>query len=240
MSGERLPPVEIEPERPADAAVILMHGLGADGHDFETLVFELQLPAASAIRWVFPHAPVRPVTLNGGAPMRAWFDIIGLDRRSEEDKAGVRESAKGIRDLIRRERERGIPADRIVLAGFSQGGAMALYTALRETERLAGVLALSSCMPLATTLESEAHPANAAVSVFMAHGTVDPIVPMALGEASRDHLQSLGYDVDWRTYPMPHSLCADEVADVREWLLRVLPVLGEERAASTPAPTAGP
>ncbi len=237
MSGERLPPVEIKPERSADAAVILMHGLGADGHDFETLVPELRLPPTSAIRWVFPHAPVRPVTLNGGMPMRAWFDVIGLDRRSEEDTAGIREAAKGIRDLIRRERERGVPADRIVLAGFSQGGAMALYSGLREPERLAGVLALSSYMPLVATLEAEAHPANVAVPIFMAHGTVDPVVAMALGEASRDHLQSLGYDVDWRTYPMPHSLCADEVADIREWLLRVLPVLGEVRAASAPAPT---
>lgn len=222
MSDERLPPVEIEPERPADAAVILMHGLGADGHDFETLVPELRLPAESAIRWVFPHAPVRPVTLNGGMPMRAWFDILGLDRRSEEDTAGVRAAASDIRELVRRERERGIPGDRIVLAGFSQGGAMALYSGLREPERLAGVLALSTYMPLATTLEAEAHPANVAVPIFMAHGTLDPVVAMALGETSRDHLQSLGYDVDWRTYPMPHSLCADEVADIREWLLRIL------------------
>jgi len=222
VSDERLPPVEIEPERPADAAVILMHGLGADGHDFQTLVPELRLPPTSAIRWVFPHAPVRPVTLNGGMPMRAWFDVLGLDRRSEEDTAGVRAAARDIRELVRRERERGIPADRIVLAGFSQGGAMALYNGLREPERLAGVLALSTYMPLLATLEAEAHPANVAVPIFMAHGTLDPVVAMTLGETSRDHLQSLGYDVDWRTYPMPHSLCADEVADIREWLLRIL------------------
>ena len=218
-----LPAVEIEPERPADSAVILMHGLGADGHDFETLVFELRLPAASAIRWVFPHAPIRPVTLNGGLPMRAWYDIIGLDRRSEEDEAGVRESAGGISALVQRERERGIPSDRIVLAGFSQGGAMALHTALRETERVAGVLALSTYLPLARTLEAEAHPANAAVPIFMAHGVADPIVPLALGEGSRDRLREQGHEVDWRTYPMPHSVCAEEVADIREWLLGVLP-----------------
>jgi phospholipase/carboxylesterase len=221
-----LPAVEIEPERPPDSAVVLMHGLGADGHDFETLVFELHLPAASAIRWVFPHAPIRPVTLNGGLPMRAWYDIIGLDRRSEEDEAGVRESADGIRALVRRERERGIPAERIVLAGFSQGGAMALFTALREPERLAGVLALSTYVPLAHTLEAEAHAANATVPVFMAHGTLDPIVPTTLGEGARDLLLSRGYDVVWHTYPMPHSVCADEVADIREWLLRVLPAQG--------------
>jgi phospholipase/carboxylesterase len=223
VSGAQLPTVEIEPDRTADAAVILMHGLGADGHDFETLVFELRLPADSAIRWVFPHAPIRPVTLNGGMPMRAWYDIIGLDRRSEEDEAGVRASADGIRGLVRRERERGIPSERIVLAGFSQGGAMALFTALREPERLAGVLALSTYVPLATTLQDEAHRANATVPIFMAHGTLDPIVPMALGEGARDLLRSRGYEVDWHTYPMPHSVSAEEVADVREWLLRALP-----------------
>ena len=226
MSAELLHAVEIEPERPADAAVILMHGLGADGHDFETLVFELKLPPGSAIRWVFPHAPIRPVTLNGGMPMRAWFDIVGLERRSEEDEAGIRESGEGVRALVGREKERGIPAERIVLAGFSQGGAMALFTALREPERLAGVLALSTYVPLAATLEDEAHPAGAAVPIFMAHGTLDPIVPMALGEGARDLLRSRGYDVVWHTYPMPHSVSADEVADIREWLLRILPPRG--------------
>ena len=224
MSAQLLPTVEVEPEGPADAAVVLMHGLGADGHDFETLVFELRLPAASAIRWVFPHAPIRPVTLNGGMPMRAWFDIIGLDRRSEEDESGIRESAEAVRALVEREKERGIPAKRIVLAGFSQGGAMALHTALRENERLAGVVALSTYLPLDETLEAEVHLANAAVPIFQAHGTGDPIVPITLGEASRDRLRALGYEVDWRTYPMPHSVCAEEVADLREWLLGVLPV----------------
>ncbi len=222
MSAGLLPAVEIEPERPADAAVILMHGLGADGHDFETLVFELKLPPDAAIRWVFPHAPIRPVTLNGGMPMRAWFDIIGLDRRSEEDEAGIRESGDKIRDLVHREKERGIPADRIVLAGFSQGGAMALHTGLREDERLAGVLALSTYLPLARRVGAEAHPANAGVPIFMAHGTADPIVPIALGEGSRDRLRSQGREVEWHTYPMPHSVCAEEVADIREWLRGVL------------------
>jgi phospholipase/carboxylesterase len=223
VSDALLPAVEIEPETSADGAVILMHGLGADGHDFETLVFELKLPRESALRWIFPHAPIRPVTLNGGLPMRAWFDIVGLDRRSEEDEAGIRQSAEGIQRLVRRERERGIRAERIVLAGFSQGGAMALHTALREPERLAGVLALSTYLPLSDTVESEAHPANAAVPIFQAHGTADPIVPISLGEGSRDRLREQGYEVDWRTYPMPHSVCAAEVADIREWLLRVLP-----------------
>jgi phospholipase/carboxylesterase len=224
LSADLLPAVEIEPEGPADAAVILMHGLGADGHDFETLVFELRLPPESAIRWVFPHAPIRPVSLNGGMPMRAWFDILGLDRRSEEDEAGIRGSGEGVRALVHREEERGIPAERIVLAGFSQGGAVALHTALRETERLAGVIALSTYLPLAGTLAAEAHPANATVPIFMAHGTADPIVPVTLGEGSRDRLRVQGYPVDWHTYPMPHSVCAEEVADIREWLLGVLPV----------------
>jgi phospholipase/carboxylesterase len=223
LSRQPLPAVEVEPEGPADAAVVLMHGLGADGHDFETLVFELRLPAASAIRWVFPHAPIRPVTLNGGLPMRAWFDIVGLDRRSEEDEEGIRASAEEVRALVRREKERGIPADRIVLAGFSQGGAMALHTALREPERLAGVLALSTYLPLPSTLEAERHPANAAVPIFQAHGTADPVVPLSFGEASRDALLGHGYAVGWHTYPMPHSVSAEEVADVREWLLGVLP-----------------
>jgi phospholipase/carboxylesterase len=223
VSEALLPAVEVESEGPADSAVILMHGLGADGHDFETLVFELDLPPESAIRWVFPHAPVRPVTLNGGMAMRAWFDILGLDHRSKEDEAGIRASAEDVRGLIRRERERGIAAERIVLAGFSQGGAMALHTALREPERLAGVLALSTYLPLRNTLEAEAHPANAAVPIFQAHGTADPIVALSLGEGSRDLLRARGYEVDWRTYPMPHSVCADEVSDIREWLLGVLP-----------------
>jgi phospholipase/carboxylesterase len=216
--------VEVPPSLPARASVILMHGLGADGHDFEPLVPELRLAEAAAIRWVFPHAPVRPVTLNGGVRMRAWYDIAAIDRRAAEDETGIRESADGLRALIRRERARGIPSERIVLAGFSQGGAMALHTGLREAERLAGIVALSTYLPLARTLEAEAHPANAAVSIFMAHGMFDPIVPLPLGEGSRDRLRSRGYEVDWRTYPTAHAVCAEEVADLRRWLLRVLPL----------------
>jgi phospholipase/carboxylesterase len=223
VSAPRLETVEVEPARPADAAVILMHGLGADGHDFESLVPELRLPPWPAIRWVFPHAPQRPVTINGGARMRAWYDIVGLDRHAPQDEAGIRESAEAVRVLLQLERTRGIAAHRIVLSGFSQGGAMALFTGLREPERLAGVLALSSYLPLSPTLAAEAHPANAAVPILMAHGTFDPVVPMPLGEGSRDLLRSRGYEVDWRTYPMPHTVCAEEAADIRAWLLRVLP-----------------
>jgi phospholipase/carboxylesterase len=201
-----------------------MHGLGADGHDFEPVASELRL--GPAVRWVFPHAPVRAVTINGGARMRAWYDILGFDRNAAEDEHGIRESAAGIRALVEREEQRGIAAGRIVLAGFSQGGAMALHTALREPERLAGVIALSTYVPLASKLEAESHPANAAVPVFMGHGTWDDIVPLALGERSRDALRSHGYDVEWHTYPMPHSVCPEEIAQMRDWLVRVLPARG--------------
>ena len=215
--------VEIEPRSRADASVVLLHGLGADGHDFESLVPELRLPASTAVRWVFPHAPVRPVTINGGARMRAWYDITGFDRRALQDEAGIRESAETVRTLVEREHERGIASDRIVLAGFSQGGAIALFAGLRQPARLAGILALSTYLPLADRLAAEAHPANAAVPILLAHGTSDPIVPLALAEGSRALLRERGYEVDFRTYPMPHSLCAEEVTDIREWLIRVLP-----------------
>jgi phospholipase/carboxylesterase len=217
--------VEVEPSRPADAAVVLLHGLGADGHDFESLVPELRLPSSPAIRWVFPHAPVQAVTLNGGLRMRAWYDILGLDRRAAQDERGIRASAETAAALLRRESERGIPSERLVLAGFSQGGAIALFAGLRYPHRLAGILALSTYLPLDASLAAEAHPANAAVPVFQAHGRLDAVVPPALGQGTRDLLLGRGYDLDWRTYPMPHSLCAEEVADIRAWLLRVLPAL---------------
>ena len=220
MSLPPLETVEVEPAVPADAAVVLMHGLGADGHDFEPVAHEMGLPA---VRWVFPHAPVRRITMNGGYPMRAWYDIEGLDRRAREDEHGLGASAAGVRALVEREKERGIPVDRIVLAGFSQGGAVALFTALRHPERLGGVIALSTYLPLAAKLAEHAHPANAAAPIFMAHGLHDMVVPTALGEGSRDALLACGYDVDWHTYPMPHSVCAEEIADLRGWLRRVLP-----------------
>jgi phospholipase/carboxylesterase len=214
--------VIVEPTSPARSSVILFHGLGADGHDFESIVAELRLPAALATRFVFPHAPIRPVTLNGGYRMRAWYDLYGLDRRSREDGAGIRESAEVAHRLIRREGELGIAADHVVLAGFSQGGAVALYAGLRHPKRLAGILALSTYLPLLDTLAAEAHPANAALSIFMAHGRVDPVVPLGLAEESKDALLARGLPVDWRTYPMPHSVSAEEIADIHTWLLRVL------------------
>jgi phospholipase/carboxylesterase len=218
--------VRIEPTEKPDSAVILMHGLGADGHDFESLVPELSLPSVPSIRWIFPHAQVRPVTINGGLSMPAWFDIMDIDHRGAEDESGIRESAAAIGALVRAERESGIVPDRIILAGFSQGGAMALFTALRWPERLGGVAALSCWLPLADALPAEAHRANSAAPVFMAHGTMDPMVPLHLAESSRDLLRADGYPVTWLTYPMAHSVCTAEVADLREWLLGALPVAG--------------
>ena len=214
--------VEVEPGTEADAAVVLMHGLGADGHDFEPVARELALDPASAVRFVFPHAPLRSVTINRGMRMRAWYDIASLDGQ-HEDEQGIAESAAAVRELVARERDRGVEAERIVLAGFSQGGALALYAALREPARLGGVIALSTYLPLAGKVASEAHPANAAVAVFMAHGMHDPVVPFALGERSRDALLARGYDVEWHAYPMGHSVCAEEIQDLRAWLARALP-----------------
>ncbi|HEU4617881.1 MAG TPA: alpha/beta fold hydrolase [Gammaproteobacteria bacterium] len=197
-------------------SVIWLHGLGADGHDFEPIVDELGLDGG--YRFVFPHAPVRPVTLNGGLPMRAWFDVFSLDRNLREDEAGIRESARAIGALIDAEVLRGVPARRIVLAGFSQGGAMALHVALRETRALAGVLALSCFLPLASALHREKQAANAALPIFMAHGVADPVVPIRFAEASKAVLEAEGYRVEWKTYPMGHSVCAVEIADIAAWL----------------------
>jgi phospholipase/carboxylesterase len=197
-------------------AVIWLHGLGADGHDFEPLVPELRLGFSA--RFVFPHAPVRPVTINGGMQMRAWYDILGFDRSAAEDAAGIRASAAAVTELIDLEVERGIPADRIVLAGFSQGGAIALQTALREPRALGGLLALSTYLPLAGTLAAERSAANAGVPILMAHGTVDNVLPLALGESSRRALEALGYRVEWRAYPMAHAVCLDEVTEIGAWL----------------------
>lgn len=213
--------IEIETGPEAQASVIWLHGLGADGSDFEPIVGELALPARP-IRFVFPHAPTRPVTINGGMVMRAWYDILGNDVARREDAAGVRASQREIEALIARERERGTAAGRIVLAGFSQGGAIALQTALRHPERLAGIMALSTYVPIADSLTAEAHAANRATPIFMAHGVHDPIVPVALGRRSRDLLASLCYAVEWREYPMPHAVCAEEIVDIGAWLRSVL------------------
>lgn len=202
-------------------SVIWLHGLGADGHDFEPVVPELIHPGLPALRFVFPHAPVRPVSLNQGMPMRAWYDLYGLDRDAREDIDGLRAARHAVTELIERENQRGIPAERIVLAGFSQGCATALYTGLRHPERLAGLIGLSGYLPLRNTLAAERHPANAGTPVFMAHGTMDMVVPLIYAETSRDAMAAQGQPVEWHTYPMPHGLHPQELDDIRAFLTRV-------------------
>ena len=227
--ADQLEAIEIETAASPGASIIWMHGLGADGHDFVDVVPELGLPARPGVRFVFPHAPMRPVTINGGYVMRAWYDIRDDDGVRREDPAGVRASQRAIEALIAREKERGVPAAAIVLAGFSQGGAMALHTALRHTERLAGVMALSCSLPLSDTLAGEAAPANRDVSIFMAHGTHDPMIPMARALRAREVLTGLGYRLEWHEYPMPHSVCVEEIAHIGAWLAKVLGADGPTR-----------
>lgn len=215
--------LEIETAPNPTHAVIWMHGLGADGNDFAPIVPELGLGASPAIRFVFPHAPVQPVTINNGMHMRAWYDILSMDiggRR--EDEAGLRASQAAIEALIARENSRGISTQNIVLAGFSQGCAMALQTGLRHAEPLAGLVCLSGYLPLAGTLEHERHAANANTPVFMAHGTQDPVVAIERAQASHDTMTALGYAITWKTYPMPHSVCLEEIRDISAFLKRVL------------------
>lgn len=215
--------IEVETGAKPDAAVIWLHGLGADGHDFEPIVPQIVGRGERAWRFVFPNAPARPVTINGGMRMRAWYDIKGLDRKAVEDLAGFADSDAKIRELIGREGERGIPTNRIVLAGFSQGGAVSLYTAPRLPQTLAGVMVLSAYLPAESTLLAERAAANEATPIFMAHGQGDPTLPISMGLQSRDFLKAQGYAVEWHEYPMGHAVCAAEVGDIREFLLRVLP-----------------
>ncbi|MGI9221818.1 MAG: alpha/beta hydrolase [Woeseiaceae bacterium] len=202
-----------------NGSVIWLHGLGADGHDFEPIVPELRLPPELGLRFVFPHAPVRPVTLNGGMAMRAWFDIFSLDRGGPVDEEGIRASTALLEGLIAREQERGIAANKIVVAGFSQGGAIALHAALRSTERLAGVMGLSTYLPSKSIFSDET--AAPDLPVFMAHGTLDPVLPMMLGRDAADLLTAHGLSVEWHDYPMAHAVCAEEINDIRAWLLSV-------------------
>lgn len=218
-----LPAVILGPgEGRARASVIWLHGLGADGYDFEPVVPQLRLPPDPAIRFVFPHAPQRRITINNGYIMRAWYDVITPDLDEQEDAEGIRTSEHQVRELIQREIDQGIPARRIVLAGFSQGGAMALHTALRYPQALAGALCLSGYLPLPESLLGEASHANASIPIFMGHGSADPIVPLAVAERTRAQLEALGYHVSWHTYPMPHTLAPQEMADIGAWLPRVL------------------
>lgn len=204
------------------ASVIVLHGLGADGNDFVPIARELDLAAVGGARFVFPHAPLRPVTMNGGYVMRAWYDIAGTPQARVEDEAGLRASQVQIEALIAREVARGMPAQRIVLMGFSQGCAMTLLTGLRHEQRLAGLVGLSGYLPLASHTAAERSDANARVPIFLAHGRDDPMVGIDRAIASRDALRALGYDVEWHDYAMPHAVCMDEIADLNRWLLRVL------------------
>jgi phospholipase/carboxylesterase len=217
-----LPSIEIETAPHPTASVIWLHGLGADGNDFVPIVPELKLPAALALRFVFPHAPVRKVTINNGMAMRAWYDIAAADLNSRADIAGVRQSQGELEALVAREKTRGIVAARIVLAGFSQGGAIALYTAIRHQERLAGVIALSTYLVNADRLAEEAAAINRDLPIFMAHGTADPVVRFEWGDASRRALVASGYRVDWHAYRMEHSVCMEEIEAIGAWLVRTL------------------
>jgi len=216
------PPIEIETAPNPAATVIVMHGLGADGNDFVSLVNELDLSGVGPVRFVFPNAPVIPVTINGGYQMPAWYDIAAPDLASQEDEAGLRRSQAAIEALIAGEKARGIAAERIVVAGFSQGCAMALMTGLRHTERLAGIVGLSGYLPIAATTAAERHAANHETPVFLAHGRQDPVVPLAAALRSRDALAALGHTVEWHEYTMAHSVCMEEIADLNRFLLRVL------------------
>jgi phospholipase/carboxylesterase len=223
--SELLEAIEIETGKNPAASVIWMHGLGADGNDFVPVVHELDLTGAPPVRFVFPHAPMRPVTINNGYVMRAWYDVSFADlegKAKRADEKGVRDSQEAVGKLIGREAARGIAPRNIVLAGFSQGGAIALQTGLRYPQQLAGIMALSTYLPLAESLPLEASPANSRTPIFMAHGTHDPIVPYGMGSGSRELLSRSGYNVEWHDYPMQHSVCLEEIRDAAAWLRRVL------------------
>ena len=220
MTSSPLETLELATSPTPEAAVIVLHGLGADGNDFVPVA--QMLDPGVGVRYVFPNAPEIPVTINNGYVMRAWYDIREGDLTQREDEAGLRRSQQAIDTLIEREITRGIPAHRIVLMGFSQGCAMTLLSGLRQSHRLAGLVGLSGYLPLAATTETERNPANQHTPIFLAHGTEDPVVPLQRAIASREQLQALGYRVDWHQYPMPHSVCPDEVADIDAFLKRVL------------------
>lgn len=214
--------IEMSTGPEAAATVVVLHGLGADGNDFVPIVQALDLAGIGPVRFLLPHAPVMPVTINNGYRMRAWYDIVGTDLVRREDEAGLRRSRQDIEALLARERERGMPSQRIVLAGFSQGCAMALLTGLRYPERLAGIAGLSGYVPLAASTAAERSDANAMTPIFLAHGQQDDVVPIERGRASRDLLQQQGYAVEWHEYPMAHTVSLAEIADLNRWLLEVL------------------
>jgi phospholipase/carboxylesterase len=223
MITSMLPCIELETAPNPTCSVIWLHGLGADGNDFVPIIPELHLPENPAIRFIFPSAPSMPVTVNGGYVMPAWYDIVGRNLMDQEDGEGIKRSAKSIVELIEREVERGIAYQNIVLVGFSQGCAMALYIGLRLPHPLAGIIALSGYLPLAMSLDLEKHPANQSTPIFMAHGTYDPVVAMDRAQASYVLLEKLGYQIDWNEYPMEHSVNHEELVDISRFLQTVLP-----------------
>ena len=214
--------VIIEPNHGHRATVIWLHGLGANGHDFVPIVPELHIPQSLGVRIVFPHAPVRPVTINGGMSMRAWYDVRNTDLRSEEDAASINDSATIIEQYIATEVNAGIHSEKIVLAGFSQGGAMALHTGLRQESRLGGILVLSGYLPLPERFREEVRISNKTVPIMMCHGTFDPVIPASAGKQSHDFLEQEGYMVSWHSYPMEHSVCLEEIQDAGTWLQSIL------------------
>ena len=213
-----LPSIQIETGASPRHAVIWLHGLGADGHDFEPIVPELVDRTWPPLRFVFPHAPVRPITINGGMPMRAWYDISGLEIAQRQDETGIRASIVLLDELIDREIGRGVPGENILLAGFSQGGAIVLAGGIRRRSPVRGIVALSTYLPMAEKTDAEVSAVNRATPIFMAHGMLDPTISHALGEMSRDYLRQRGFDVDWHDYPMAHQVCAEEIADLRGWI----------------------
>jgi phospholipase/carboxylesterase len=222
MTADLLPSIHLDTAPDPTVSVIWLHGLGADGNDFVPIVRELDLAGLPAIRFIFPHAPTMPVTINNGYVMRAWYDITGTELMRREDERGLRSSQALVEALIAAEKARGVPAERIILAGFSQGCAMTIQTGLRHPEKLAGLLCLSGYVPLNASIAQERHPANQDTPIFLAHGRGDNVIPIARAEQSRDLLLSLGYRVEWHEYLMPHSVCQEEVDDISAWLKRVL------------------
>ena len=218
----KLEVIELESGKKPTISIIVLHGLGADGTDFVPVAQELKLDPVGEVRYVFPHAPVMPVTINGGMSMRAWYDIVGTEIDRREDERGLRTSQAMVEALIEREIERGTEAARIVLMGFSQGCAMTLMAGLRFGQRLAGLVGLSGYLPLAAVTEAERHSANRDTPIFLAHGSADQVIPIARATASRDALKALGHPVEWHEYPMPHSVSAEEIADLNRWLLTTL------------------
>lgn len=222
MTSASLETIQVDTGPNPTVSVIWLHGLGASGDDFVPIVRELDLAGLPAMRFIFPHAPTMPVTVNNGYVMRAWYDIIGVDLSRREDEKGLRASQAMVEQLIAQEKARGVPTERIVLAGFSQGCAMTIQTGLRHPEKLAGLLCLSGYVPLHTTIVTERHAANQDTPIFLAHGRGDQVIPIVRAEQSRDLLRFLGYDVEWHEYVMPHSVCQEEVEDIGAWLRRVL------------------